>query len=207
MASRTRERLIDVARQLFARKGLENTTMNDIATASDRGRRTIYTYFRTKDEIYQAVIEDEANRILSEIESRLAQADTPEQKLKALMDYRVQLSVKSPHSYEVWLKSLFNRDLKRAATVRSKVTSRLYQMTESIVEEGIAAGVFIPSQARRLPAVLTMLIRGSDTSVVRDSEYGQTTRWLSECIDFITQGVANRPTPDAIVPAKNEETN
>lgn len=191
MASRTRERLIDVARQLFARKGLENTTMNDIATASDRGRRTIYTYFRTKDEIYQAVIEDEANRILGEIEARLAQADTPEQKLKALMDYRMQLAVKTPHSYEVWLKSLFNRDLKRAAGVRSKVTARLYQMTENIVNEGIASGDFIPSQARRLPAMLTLLIRGSDTSVVRDAEYGQTALWLGECIDFIIQGVVN----------------
>ncbi|MDE5871411.1 MAG: TetR family transcriptional regulator, partial [Muribaculaceae bacterium] len=28
---KTRERFIEVARQLFARKGVENTTMNDIA--------------------------------------------------------------------------------------------------------------------------------------------------------------------------------
>ena len=46
MVSKTRERLIEVARQLFARKGVENTTMLDIANASDKGRRTIYTYFK-----------------------------------------------------------------------------------------------------------------------------------------------------------------
>ncbi|WP_304467832.1 TetR family transcriptional regulator, partial [uncultured Muribaculum sp.] len=44
MAIKTREKLIEVARQLFARKGIENTTMNDIANASEKGRRTIYTY-------------------------------------------------------------------------------------------------------------------------------------------------------------------
>lgn len=43
MVSKTREKLIDVARQLFVHKGIENTTMNDIAAASDKGRRTIYT--------------------------------------------------------------------------------------------------------------------------------------------------------------------
>ena len=48
--SKTRQRLVDVARQLFAKNGLENTTMNDIATQSGKGRRTLYTYFKSKEE-------------------------------------------------------------------------------------------------------------------------------------------------------------
>lgn len=64
IATKTRERLLDVARQLFASNGLERTTMNDIATASDKGRRTIYTYFKNKMEIYEAVIEREAEAIV-----------------------------------------------------------------------------------------------------------------------------------------------
>ena len=48
MVNKTRDKLIEVARQLFVHKGIENTTMNDIANASDKGRRTIYTYFKNK---------------------------------------------------------------------------------------------------------------------------------------------------------------
>lgn len=48
MVSKTRDKLIEVARQLFTNKGVENTTMNDIAAASEKGRRTIYTYFKSK---------------------------------------------------------------------------------------------------------------------------------------------------------------
>ena len=44
--SKTRDMLVDVARQLFARMGVDNTTMNDIAQASKKGRRTLYTYVR-----------------------------------------------------------------------------------------------------------------------------------------------------------------
>ena len=51
MVLKTREKLIEVARQLFVNKGIENTTMNDIANASDKGRRTIYTYFKNKKEV------------------------------------------------------------------------------------------------------------------------------------------------------------
>ena len=37
--SKTRAKLVDVARQLFAKKGVDDTTMNDIAVASKKGRR------------------------------------------------------------------------------------------------------------------------------------------------------------------------
>ena len=53
--SKTRQKLVDVARQLFAKNGLENTTMNDIAIQSGKGRRTLYTYFKSKEEIYYAI--------------------------------------------------------------------------------------------------------------------------------------------------------
>ena len=67
MVSKTRERLIEVARQLFLKKGVENTTMNDIATASEKGRRTIYTYFKNKREIFNAVIEQQSELIIGEL--------------------------------------------------------------------------------------------------------------------------------------------
>lgn len=65
--SKTRKDLIDVARMLFAKNGVESTTMNDIAKASQRGRRTLYTYFSSKNDIYKAVIESELfDRVLGE---------------------------------------------------------------------------------------------------------------------------------------------
>ena len=61
---KTRDKLIDIARQLFAHKGIENTTMNDIAIAAEKGRRTIYTYFKNKRDIYNAVVETESDKVL-----------------------------------------------------------------------------------------------------------------------------------------------
>ena len=68
--SKTKAKLVDVARQLFAKMGVENTTMNDIALASKKGRRTLYTYFKSKDEIYLAVVESELD-ILSDMMKRV----------------------------------------------------------------------------------------------------------------------------------------
>ena len=49
--SKTRQKLVDVARQLFAKNGLENTTMNDIAMQSGKGRRTLYELERLSDKL------------------------------------------------------------------------------------------------------------------------------------------------------------
>lgn len=73
---KTRTKLVDVARQLFAKKGLDDTTMNDIAVASEKGRRTLYTYFKNKEEIYYAVIEAEMER-LTETLTEVASKDMP----------------------------------------------------------------------------------------------------------------------------------
>ena len=46
-----RDFVLDAARRLYSTKGIENTSMEDIAGASDYTRRTLYTYFKSHDEI------------------------------------------------------------------------------------------------------------------------------------------------------------
>ena len=79
--SKTRAKLVDVARQLFAKKGVDDTTMNDIAVASKKGRRTLYTYFKSKEDIYMAVVESELE-MLSDAMEQVANKDiTPDEKI------------------------------------------------------------------------------------------------------------------------------
>lgn len=189
MAPNTREQFIDVARQLFARKGIEHTTMNDIAAASDRGRRTIYTYFRTKSEIYQAVIEEESTRIITELKSKVEKQATPGDKLRALMEYRIEIAIDQHNGYNLWFKSIFSRDAKRANTVRAMTTGRIYSMIDEIIASGIESGDFIPEQALRLPSMLTVLVRGSDLVIMRGAEKSVIDRWRTECIDFIINAI------------------
>ncbi len=55
-----REQLIDIAAQLFDKKGYAQTGINDIAKALGLGRSAVYHYFRNKEEILAALVEAEA---------------------------------------------------------------------------------------------------------------------------------------------------
>ena len=82
---KTKDLMIEVARQLFARFGFTNTTMNDIADASKKGRRTLYTYFKNKDEIYHAVIERELDGLWHDLELVKRLPISAEEKLMTMM--------------------------------------------------------------------------------------------------------------------------
>ena len=77
--------MVDVARQLFAMNGMENTTMNDIALASKKGRRTLYTYFKSKEDIFYAVIESELERLSDKLDEVAARKIRPQEKVIELI--------------------------------------------------------------------------------------------------------------------------
>ena len=79
--TKTRAIFIDVARKLFAEKGIENTTMHDIALEAHKGRRTLYTYFKSKDDIYYAVIESELFQLAHKLQNEMQKNMNPPEKL------------------------------------------------------------------------------------------------------------------------------
>ena len=83
--SKTRQKLVDVARQLFAKNGIANTTMNDIAVASGKGRRTLYTYFSRKEDVYYAVIESELERLSDKLDEVATSKIRPQDKIIELI--------------------------------------------------------------------------------------------------------------------------
>jgi TetR/AcrR family transcriptional repressor of nem operon len=58
-----RDRLVEAARDLFHRNGVERTTLADIAKESDVPLGNVYYYFRTKDDFVRAVIDAHADQI------------------------------------------------------------------------------------------------------------------------------------------------
>lgn len=55
--STTREQIVEAADRLFYRQGFEHTSFSDIAEEVRISRGNFYYYFKTKDEILEAVIE------------------------------------------------------------------------------------------------------------------------------------------------------
>ena len=52
----SRERILAAAIRIFSERGIEEATVDEIASAADVGKGTIYNYFQTKEEIVVAFL-------------------------------------------------------------------------------------------------------------------------------------------------------
>lgn len=168
MVSKTREKFIEVARQLFARKGIENTTMNDIASASDKGRRTIYTYFKSKRDIFNAVIECETDKLLESLRQIADMPGNPEEKLRQYVACRFE-TMKGIVLRNGSLKAGFFRDVRKVDRARKVISSKEIEMLRRILQQGQDENVFniddIPARA----VIITHALQGLDVPYIRDS--------------------------------------
>ena len=164
--SKTRERLVEVARQLFARSGVENTTMNDIAQASSKGRRTLYTYFKNKEEIYQAVVEseiDKLNKMLMEVASKYLPAD---EKLITYIYSRLD-AVKALVFRNGTLRANLFRDIWTVEKIRKDFDLRDIEVIKGILDEGIAQGMFNVPDPDIMASVLHHALKGLEVPYIR----------------------------------------
>ncbi|MCM1138518.1 MAG: TetR/AcrR family transcriptional regulator [Muribaculum sp.] len=191
MASKTRERLLDVARQLFASNGVERTTMNDIATASDKGRRTIYTYFKNKREIYDAVIERESELIIMRLRKLVESDLEPAEKLRQYLEARFDIVEETiRESTTTQILSYLTLDYKRLERIQLLAVQKERVLFKEMIEQGVTKGVFDPFQAKLLPSVYQMIFQGVDYCHLRNKFCSLGLSSLNirhEVIDFITK--------------------
>ena len=79
-----RERLVASAAELIHRQGVEATTLAEIAQAADVPPGNVYYYFKTRDDLVRAVI-DQRTESFRELLHSLEQQPTPPARLKALI--------------------------------------------------------------------------------------------------------------------------
>ena len=168
MVIKTRDRLIEVARQLFARKGVENTTMNDIASASDKGRRTIYTYFKNKRDIYNAVVESESDKLLVNLRLIVARQVPAEDKLREYVAVRLE-TMREIVSRNGSLRAGFFRDVRKVDRARKLISQKEIALLREILEEGMANDEFRIKDAGHTAVIITHMIHGLDVTYIRDS--------------------------------------
>jgi AcrR family transcriptional regulator len=86
-----REQLLDVGRRLFAEKGFEGTSVEEIAATAQVSKPVVYEHFGGKEGLYAVVVDREIHKLLEAITGALSTDDHPrillEQAALALLDY------------------------------------------------------------------------------------------------------------------------
>ena len=85
----TRQKLLKSARRIFARDGFEAARIEDVAADAGHTRGAFYAHFQTKEELFLALLEQQANIHFERIRQLLESARSPEERLRRLREYYV----------------------------------------------------------------------------------------------------------------------
>lgn len=166
--SKTRQHLVDVARQLFAKKGVQDTTMNDIAVASKKGRRTLYTYFQSKEDVYFAVIETELELLSDTMRKVAAKNISPDEKILELV-YTHLDAIKEVVYRNGTLRAGFFRDIWKVEHARKNFDKTEVGIFHAILQEAREGGVFMLDEAS-VPVyadILHYCVKGIEVPYIR----------------------------------------
>jgi len=136
-----RKRIITTAGDIFSRYGFKKTTMDEIANGLKMGKSSIYYYFASKEEIFEAVVLNEANILRNELTKAIKSVESPIEKMRNYVFVRMKSFEKLSNYYN----AIFDKNLDHfnfIETVRSKYDREELAILRLILYHGAREKVF-----------------------------------------------------------------
>lgn len=135
-AAATREALLAQSLALFARRGVSNTSLDDVATAAGVTKGAVYWHFRNKDELLQAILDRIRSRWHERVLAPVTKASNPRVRLERLFDGYAQLFDETPETCLFLQQALLDTQNKRC----SERVAAVFEQTTAFIERILDAG-------------------------------------------------------------------
>ena len=182
------ESILDTAKKMFARYGLQKTSLEEVARMARVAKATIYNYFGSKDQVYLEVLRREMDEIEEKISSSVAQEVLPGDKLTTF--------VKAKFRYMRQAINILNLDregieklLPSAESIRNELFDREVNIIHSILKQGVEKGVFYLNDLLLTARAIAHALRGFELNwLVQESEE-KIEHYLDELMSILFYGL------------------
>ena len=153
-----KENILNSALDVFKSKGIENSTMENIAAKAGFGTATLYYYFHSKEEVFAAILLNGWEKLWEELEPVIKDIKSPRKTFIKVLLKTAEVIRKRPGLYEF----LFNAPKMIQFDSQSwrKYQDRIYSVISTLLEEGIKLGEFPQTKPKILFKALGGLFMG-----------------------------------------------
>ncbi len=149
MALDRRTLILSAAQQLFQEKGLGRSTMEDVAKAAGMGKSSLYYYFKSQEEIFDAVLEAEVGDILRESIRQMSRHNDLLAKLSAFATVKFEMARKRKSLYGATEAGMDAEALSRYQTLK-KVVHKRYLQKETVLLQQLLVNAGADQEIREL---------------------------------------------------------
>ncbi|GAT63754.1 TetR/AcrR family transcriptional regulator [Paludibacter jiangxiensis] len=187
-----RKEIISTAQKLFQQYGLHKTTMEDIARAMGKGKSTLYYYYKSKEEIFDAVLRTEMNEVYHLSKEAVHQAESASDKLKAFFSLSFQIAKSKVNLYKIVTEEMAIQDLSRTHHVVKELNAKSVAMVEDIFIAGFVSGEFcdeLRSQAHLLAYSMVSAMRSLVLDMAIDDQIPDWDTRLNVLLEFLIKAL------------------
>jgi AcrR family transcriptional regulator len=187
-----RDHIVNVACKIFNRYGFKKTTMDEIAMACHKGKSSIYYYFKSKEDIFRAVVEKEAEELRERLDRTIRKDDQAVDRLKAYILFRLH-RVRSLENFYAALNedSLAHMDF--ILEIRRNFDLEERQLVREILDDGMRNGSFQISSSEIGAIAISTMMKGLELPLLLSEEH-KTDReeLLEDLIRVLFYGIIKR---------------
>ncbi len=162
--------IIDAAERLFFSKGIENTTMDEVAAAAELSKGTLYLYFKNKDDLYHAIVERGLKILLEIFHGAAGKQAAAIDQVREIGKAYVEFQRKYPDYFNALLHHE-SRELDMSVVEENPFISRcselgnqVFHFLQEVVKRGIADGSI---RSDLDPLKLSLVVWGHATGIMQ----------------------------------------
>jgi len=186
-----RKNIIEIATAIFKKYGFKKTTMDDIAMAANKGKSSIYYYFKSKEEVYQAVVEKEAEDFLAILKDSIQENQTPVQNVRNYVETRMGQFMKFENLFEA-LKREYLANMVFITEFRKKYEETEIVTFKKVLEEGIAQKHFQIYDVNLAALAITTAMKGMEEPIFLNRNAEQVKSSIDDLINILLYGIVRR---------------
>jgi AcrR family transcriptional regulator len=186
-----RAKIVNVASNIFSRFGFKKTTMEEIAIATKKGKSSIYYYFSSKEDIFKAVIEKEAEELREELKKGISEIEDPIERLKVYILIRMRKLKKLVNFYAA-LKSDYLSNIEFIEEIRKSYDNHEVKIVTGIIQDGIDGGNFSIEDPKQSAIAIVIAMKGLEVPLFLSKEHGSFETRLDNLVNFLFYGIVKR---------------
>ncbi len=141
-----KKQILKAAEKIITRKGMQNTTMDEIAESCELSKGTLYLYFRNREELIFSLLIMTLDNFIKIMESNLKKQDSFQSRFVCIGESYLEFYHKYPYQFKIMNHSPEqhpeiehpSRELESELMASS---AKLWSMVEGVIQEGIDIGL------------------------------------------------------------------
>ena len=185
------EIILNSAKTIFARYGFKKTTMDEIAQAARKGKSSIYHYFKSKEDIFKAIVEKEADELSAAIAKAINAETTSEKKIRAYVLARMKGINNLTNLYSA-LKDEYLEHYSFIENVRVKYDTEEVNTIKGILKTGVEDGEFKIEDINLTAFALVTALKGLEYPLFIKNTNAKTEKRFEGLLNVLFYGIIAR---------------